>query len=164
MTLRQAYGMAVKAAIRIIAFYAAFVVVALLGLWIFTTRDDGWIFAGGALAVFGTVMSWITLLAVIIKTSVDEAARRSARHIDGEMSRMTSRVGGRSGIPGAPAPASLDKMSWREAFGRAAIAALGIIVVVIIGCSVCAALGVASIGVGVYVGFSDTVSSVLVYS
>ena len=158
MSLREAYGAAVKAALRIIGFYIVFGVAVLLGLWVFMTRDDGWVLAGGALVVLGTVMTWLTVLAVIIKTSVDEATRRTARHIDGETARATSRIGGRSAKPAAPAGGV--GMSWREAFGRAALAALGIIFGILLS-AISIALGAACIGAALYGGFSDTVSMVL---
>ena len=155
MSLREAYGAAVKAALRIIGFYIVFGVAVLLGLWVFMTRDDGWVLAGGALVVLGTVMTWLTVLAVIIKTSVDEATRRTARHIDDETARATSRIGGRSAKPAAPAGGG--GMSWREAFGRAVLAALGIIFG-IVACSICIALGIAAwaVGFGNYFSFYDS--------
>lgn len=158
MSLRQAYGAAVKAALGIIGFYIALGVAVLLGLWAFMTRDDGWALAGGALVVLGTVMTWLTVLAVIIKISVDEATRRTARHIDGETARAMNRIGGRSAKPVAPAGGG--KMSWREAFGRAALAALGIIAGILFS-AISIALGTAFIAAAIYVGFSDTVSMVL---
>jgi len=155
MSLREAYGAAVKAALGIIGFYIALGVAVLLGLWAFMTRDDGWALAGGALVVLGTVMTWLTVLAVIIKISVDEATRRTARHIDGETARAMNRIGGRSAKPVAPAGGG--KMSWREAFGRAALAALGIIAGMV-SWSVCIALGIAAwaVGFGNYFSFYES--------
>ena len=159
MSLRQAYGAAVKAALGIIGFYIALGVAVLLGLWAFMTRDDGWALAGGALVVLGTVMTWLTVLAVIIKISVDEATRRTARHIDGETARAINRIGGRT-RSAKRAPAGGGRMSWREAFGRAALAALGIIAGILFS-AISIALGTAFIAAAIYVGFSDTVSMVL---
>ena len=155
MSLRQAYGAAVKAALGIIGFYIVFGVAVLLGLWAFMTRDDGWALAGGALVVLGTVMTWLTVLAVIIKISVDEATRRTARHIDGETERAMNRIGGRSAKPVAHAGGG--KMSWREAFGRAVLAALGIIAGMV-SWSVCIALGIAAwaVGFGNYFSFYES--------
>lgn len=125
MTLKEAYGAAFKAALGIIGFYIAAGVVILLGMWTFFNGD---VIVGGALAVLGMILAWLAAFAVIIKTSADEATRRSARRIDASAIGVANRIGGRNESPAALGESGGGKMSWQEAFGVSIKATLWIIV------------------------------------
>ena len=140
MTLREAYGAAVKAALGIIGFYILSGVIALFGLGLFLVWGEET--AGIALAVLGIALAWFSAFAVIIKTSVDEATRHSAPRIDEKARSAANRLAGQTESPAPLAEADVGKMSWREAFGMGIKATLWIFLMNII----------TNIGVGIGVG------------
>ena len=152
MTFKEAYGAAFKAALGIIGFYIVSGGVILLGLWTFATENQ---VAGAALAAFGVVMAWLSAFAVIIKVSVDEVLRRSARRIDGGMARIM-RLVGQNENPDPSAHASGGEMNWGEAFGAAFKVTIGIILLNIAG-GILMGMGVALIAIAVSFGDIDIV-------
>ncbi len=147
MTLREAYGAALKAALGIIGFYIVFGIVTLLGVVMSlgsflaggagalasASLDSFWAggagaLAGAALALFGIIAAWLSAFAVIIKTSFDEAMRRSRRRIDDRALSIANQIEGRSASRGPLSEADSVRMSWRGAFGTALKAVFFIII------------------------------------
>lgn len=178
MTLKDAYGAALKAALGIIGFYIAAGGVMLVGSWIFgnsggfkliyglsrpTPLGYWWdvsgngIAAGIAVVVLGMILAWLSAFAVIIKVSVGEAARRSARRIDESAMRAANRVEGRNESPARFGQLGGGGMSWPEAFGVSVKATLWIIaanIAISLLTGVCAALVADGGAVGALLGLA----------
>lgn len=181
MTLREAYGAALKAVLGIIGFYIVFGIVTLLGVVMSlgsflaggagalanASLDSFWAggagaLAGAALALFGIIAAWLSAFAVIIKTSTDEAMRRSRRRIDDRARSMANHIGGAGEVPGPLAGADGVRMSWRGAFGNALKAAI-FIILAYIACGFLTGVGAAlAIGGAALLGFGEGVGVLLV--
>ena len=174
MSLIEAYGAALKAALGIIGFYIASGIVILTGavmivyygdigglysevvgflplpqlpFWEYRTQG---MLAGYALVALGSVVSWLSAFAVIIKTSADAGTRRLRRRINERTRSAIKNIYGRSNPPEIE-EARGGEMSWRGAFWQA----LKLVVFIFLMNALCAimlGLGFAGVVLGVALG------------